>query len=192
MPVAYADHTSNTIETVLGSGAPGCETTTNGCYLPNTVTVNVGQSVIMSNTDTAAHTFTSGTPDDGPSGVFDTGLLKAGNSFEFIPNISGQIDYFCMVHPWMTGVIVVTGDSNPTSNPIPINPPTQNNNLLEIENQQLRDEIRDLKLENRDLKIINTELQNEIDELKNQIVLMTKEFVDSLTQLNEWFRSQLG
>ena len=104
---AFADHSEVTIETAAGSGAPGCEETAEGCYIPSTATVDVGGKVIMSNTDTAAHTFTAGTPEDGPSGEFDTGLLMAANSFEYSPDTVGEIDYFCMVHPWMQGVIVV-------------------------------------------------------------------------------------
>ena len=61
----------------------------------------------MSNTDTAAHTYTSGTPDDGPDGVFDTSLLMAGGSFEWNPTEVGEYPYFCMVHPWMQGTIIV-------------------------------------------------------------------------------------
>jgi predicted secreted protein with PEFG-CTERM motif len=106
-PAAFADHSEVTIETAAGSGAPGCEDTAEGCYIPSTATVDVGGKVIMSNTDTAAHTFTAGTPEDGPSGEFDTGLLMAGNSFEYSPDTVGEINYFCMVHPWMQGLIVV-------------------------------------------------------------------------------------
>ncbi|MCV0410853.1 PEFG-CTERM sorting domain-containing protein [Nitrosopumilus sp.] len=106
-PAAFADHSEVTIETALGSGAPGCEDTAEGCYIPSTATVDVGGKVIMSNTDTAAHTFTAGTPEDGPSGEFDTGLLMAGNSFEWSPDTIGEVPYFCMVHPWMQGLIVV-------------------------------------------------------------------------------------
>jgi len=188
MSLAYADVT---IEAAQGSGAPGCENTVNGCYLPVSVTASIGESIIFKNPDTAAHTFTSGFADNGPDGLFDSGLVMAGNSYEFTPTSSGQIDYFCMVHPWMTGVILVTGDSVPEPVEMPTPSPIQDNTLA-IENQQLRDEIRDLKLENRDLKLLNTELQNEIQSLKDQIVSMAKEFVDSLAQLNEWFRSQLG
>ena len=68
-----------------GSGAPGCEETADGCYIPSTATVDVGGVVIMSNTDTAAHTYTSGTPDDGPDGIFDSSLIMAGSSFEWSP-----------------------------------------------------------------------------------------------------------
>ena len=106
-PDAFADHSEVTIETAPGSGAPGCEDTAEGCYIPKTATVDVGGKVIMSNTDTAAHTFTAGTPEDGPSGEFDTGLLMAGNSFEWTATTVGEVPYFCMVHPWMQGLIIV-------------------------------------------------------------------------------------
>ena len=96
-----------TIEAAIGSGAPGCEETAEGCYIPATATVDVGGVVIMSNPDTAAHTFTAGSPADGPTGEFDTGLLMAGGSFEWSPDTVGEIPYFCMVHPWMVGLIVV-------------------------------------------------------------------------------------
>ena len=103
----FADHSEVTIVPAAGSGAPGCEETADGCYIPTTATVDVGGVVIMSNTDTAAHTYTSGTPDDGPDGVFDTSLLMAGSSFEWSPTETGEYPYFCMVHPWMQGTIIV-------------------------------------------------------------------------------------
>lgn len=104
---AFADHSEVTIEPAAGSGAPGCEETAEGCYIPSTATVDVGGVVIMSNTDTAAHTYTSGAPDGGPDGHFDTSLLMAGGSFEWSPTEVGEYDYFCLVHPWMKGVIIV-------------------------------------------------------------------------------------
>ncbi|MDH3312519.1 MAG: PEFG-CTERM sorting domain-containing protein [Nitrosopumilus sp.] len=106
-PAAFADHSEVTIEAALGSGAPGCEDSAEGCYIPSTATVDAGGKVIMSNPDTAAHTFTAGSPEDGPSGEFDTGLLMAGNSFEWSPDTVGEVPYFCMVHPWMQGLIIV-------------------------------------------------------------------------------------
>ena len=106
-PAAFADHSEVTIVPAAGSGAPGCEDTADGCYIPGTATVDVGGVVIMSNTDSAAHTFTSGTPEGGPDGVFDTSLLMVNNSFEWNPTTVGEQPYFCMVHPWMQGVIIV-------------------------------------------------------------------------------------
>ncbi|MGH1522276.1 MAG: cupredoxin domain-containing protein, partial [Nitrosopumilus sp.] len=106
-PAAFADHSEVTIVPAAGSGAPGCEDTAEGCYIPSTATVDVGGVVIMSNTDSAAHTYTAGTPADGPTGQFDTGLMIAGDSYEWTPEVVEQIDYYCMVHPWMQGVIIV-------------------------------------------------------------------------------------
>jgi predicted secreted protein with PEFG-CTERM motif len=105
-PLAFAEDTI-TIEPTAGSGAPGCEETADRCYIPSTATVDVGGVVIMSNTDTAAHTYTSGNPTDGPDGTFDTSLLMAGSSYEWSPDTVGEYDYFCMVHPWMVGTIIV-------------------------------------------------------------------------------------
>ena len=106
-PAAFADHSEVTIVPAAGSGAPGCEETAEGCYIPSTATVDVGGVVIMSNTDTAAHTWTSGTPEDGPDGNFDTSLIMTGAAFEWSPDTVGEYPYFCMVHPWMQGVIIV-------------------------------------------------------------------------------------
>ena len=106
-PAAFADHAEVTIEPTAGSGAPGCEETPEGCYLPSTATVDVGGKVIFSNTDNAAHTFTAGTPADGPSGEFDTSLLMIDTTYEYSPDTAGEIQYFCMVHPWMLGTIIV-------------------------------------------------------------------------------------
>ncbi len=108
-PGAYADHSEVTIETAAGSGAPGCEETAEGCYIPSTATVDVGGVVIFSNTDSAAHTFTSGDPTmpDTVQVLFDSGLAMAGSTFEWSPTEVGDVPYFCMVHPWMQGLIIV-------------------------------------------------------------------------------------
>jgi predicted secreted protein with PEFG-CTERM motif len=106
-PAAFADHSEVTIVPAAGSGAPGCEETAEGCYIPSTATVDVGGKVIMTNTDSAAHTYTSGTPDGGPDGVFDSSLLMVDGSYEWTPETVGEQPYFCMVHPWMQGIIIV-------------------------------------------------------------------------------------
>ncbi|EGP94514.1 PEFG-CTERM sorting domain-containing protein [Nitrosarchaeum koreense] len=106
-PAAFADHSEVTVTPAPGSGAPGCEESADGCYIPNKATVDVGGKVIFSNTDTAAHTFTAGTAADGPSGIFDTSLVIAGSSYEWTATTAGEVPYYCMVHPWMAGLIVV-------------------------------------------------------------------------------------
>jgi hypothetical protein len=93
-----------------GSGAPGCEETTEGCFLPLTATVNLGDVILFSNTDSAAHTFSAGTA-AATTGEFDTSMVMAGESYEWTADTVGEIDYFCMVHPWMVGLLIVQGDT---------------------------------------------------------------------------------
>ena len=109
VPAAFADHSEVTIEPIAGSGAPGCEETPEGCFIPSTATVDVGGVVIFSNTDSAAHTFTSGEATDADSvgAIFDSSLAMAGTSFEWSPTEAGEVPYFCIVHPWMAGLIIV-------------------------------------------------------------------------------------
>ena len=89
----------------LGSGAPGCEKT-NECYIPYRLEVFPGESVIWTNPDSAAHTVTSGIPGT-PNGMFDSGMLMPNQTFEYHFVESGEYDYYCMVHPWMTGKVIV-------------------------------------------------------------------------------------
>ncbi|MBT8251464.1 MAG: amicyanin, partial [Nitrosopumilus sp.] len=102
-PMASGIHTVNIAE---GSGVPGCEETLE-CYLPYSITITIGDTVIWNNPDSAAHTVTSGTISDGHDGMFDSGLFMSGSTFEFTFDESGTFDYFCMVHPWMTGDVIV-------------------------------------------------------------------------------------
>jgi len=94
------------VEIPQGTASPGCETS-NACFSPASLTINSGDTVEWTNADTAAHTVTSGSPANGPSGVFDSSLIMGGASFENTFDETGSYDYFCMVHPWMVGNIQV-------------------------------------------------------------------------------------
>ena len=107
MPQSFADHSEVTIVPTQGSGAPGCEEVQYGCYIPGVATVDLGGKVIFLNDDSAAHTFSAGTAADGPTGEFDTSMVMAGQSYEWTADVAGEIDYFCMVHPWMVGLLIV-------------------------------------------------------------------------------------
>jgi len=110
-PSAFADHTSATVTNAPGSSTPGCEDT-NSCFIPNPVTIAMGGTVTWENTDTAAHTITSGTAVQGPDGVFDSSLMMAnGPSFSHTFDTAGSYDYFCMVHPWMAGSVIVEDEA---------------------------------------------------------------------------------
>ena len=90
------------IENAIGSSTPGCEP---DCFIPNAATIAVGGTVSFVNSDTAPHTSTSGTPAGGPDGVWDSSLVMPGSSYDTTISSAGTYDYFCMVHPWMTGTI---------------------------------------------------------------------------------------
>ena len=94
------------VSTPQGTSVPGCEET-NECFLPYEVTVDVGGEVTWSNDDTAAHTVTAGSAADGPSGEFDSSLFMAGTTFSHTFESAGEFPYFCMVHPWMEGIVTV-------------------------------------------------------------------------------------
>ena len=89
---------------VAGSATPGCEPE---CYDPSTVTISAGGTVTFVNSDTAPHTVTSGTATDGPDGVWDSSLIMIDMSYSVTLDDSGSYPYFCMVHPWMQGTIIV-------------------------------------------------------------------------------------
>jgi len=109
-PSAFADHTSATVLNAIGSSTPGCEDT-NSCFDPNPVTIAMGGTVTWENVDNAAHTVTSGSPADGPDGVFDSSLIMAGGAtFSHTFDDAGTYDYFCMVHPWMAGAVMVSSE----------------------------------------------------------------------------------
>jgi plastocyanin len=103
---AAAGPTTHIVDVPAGTASPGCEES-NSCYLPASLSVSVGDTVEWDNIDTAAHTVTAGSPAEGPSGAFDSSLLMAGASYSFTFDAAGSYDYFCMVHPWMTGKVTV-------------------------------------------------------------------------------------
>jgi len=98
-----------TITQALGSSLPGCEDTAEGCFISEYASIATGGKVIFSNTDTAVHTFTAGSVADGPSGAFNSNLVMAGSSYEWTPTTAGKFSYYCMLHPWMKGTILVEG-----------------------------------------------------------------------------------
>jgi len=108
-PSAFADHSKGDINMVVGSSTPGCETN-NMCYMPYNAALDVGGEAMWHNVDTMAHTVSSGTPAEGLDDVFDSSLVAAGGMFSYKFEEAGTYDYFCMVHPWMTGIVTVSAE----------------------------------------------------------------------------------
>lgn len=87
-------------------------------YVPKKATVSVGETVTWKNQDTEGHTVTSGlgagiqsvqTNEQGkPDGIFDSGLFQPGDSWSRTFYNPGTYNYFCTIHPWMEGIVVVS------------------------------------------------------------------------------------
>ena len=113
-PSAFAEHgeggMSATVTNSPGSATPGCENTDN-CFIPSTVVITAGGTVTWENTDNAAHTTTSGSPSDGPDDVWDSSLMMVNGSYSVTLDDEGTYPYFCMVHPWMQGTVIVEAEA---------------------------------------------------------------------------------
>ena len=70
--------------------------------------VTLGDTVIWKNADTVKHDVVSGNPNAGPDGIFDSGLIRTGSSFSYTFTKDGTYDYFCTIHPWMSGIVTVS------------------------------------------------------------------------------------
>jgi plastocyanin len=77
-------------------------------YDPQFLTIGIGASVNWVNNDDSLHTVTSLT-DDGskPSGEFDSGIIPSGQWSSHVFNNVGIFNYYCVIHPYMTGQITV-------------------------------------------------------------------------------------
>ena len=84
---------------------PGCEEE-NRCYIPSMVTISAGESVTWVNQDSAFHSVTSGFYDT-PIDLFDSGYMDPYDSYTLTFDETGTYDYFCTLHPWMEGQVIV-------------------------------------------------------------------------------------
>jgi plastocyanin len=76
-------------------------------YDPQEIQIKTGTTIVWTNADSVSHTVTSGDPSAGPSGAFDSDLIKPTKTFEHRFDSVGTTPYFCSVHPWMTGKVTV-------------------------------------------------------------------------------------
>lgn len=109
------------------------ETDISGFEFTSNLNVTAGTTVTWTNRDGAPHTVTSGRPGS-PSGDFDSGNLGNGGTYSRQFDEPGQYEYYCAIHPSMTGTVTVTDSeasastptvvvANPTSTPTSA-PPT--------------------------------------------------------------------
>jgi len=73
-------------------------------FLPPTITINVGDTVVWNNTGALSHTATSLI---GQAVTWDSGYLQPGQTFSYTFTVAGNFSYYCAAHPDMTGNVVV-------------------------------------------------------------------------------------
>jgi len=112
---AYAE--DYIVDVPYGAFNPELNTPAEVWYDPPVISITVGDSVTWYNDDREGHTVTSGegsgrfgwmsdnfgTPDGG----FDSGRFMPGESWSIKFEESGTFSYYCTIHPWMEGVVIV-------------------------------------------------------------------------------------
>jgi len=73
----------------------------NFAFTPSTLTVAKGTRLEVRNLDGATHTLTA------RDGSFDTGELGGGKTAFITLNTTGTFPYYCKIHNYMTGTVVV-------------------------------------------------------------------------------------
>jgi plastocyanin len=113
---AYAEE--YIIDIPFGAYNPELNTPAEVWYDPPQITVTVGDVITWYNDDREAHTVTSGESpgrfgwmnnrDFGTSdGIFDSAQFAPGESWSYEFEESGTFTYFCIIHPWMEGIVIV-------------------------------------------------------------------------------------
>ena len=100
------------VSNTKGSYNLGCELD-NSCFKPYIVNILVGDTVTWTNNDDAIHVVVSGAPnsesfkdfEDGE--IFDSGFLRSNETFSHTFIEEGIFGYFCTLHPWMNGFVMV-------------------------------------------------------------------------------------
>lgn len=74
-------------------------------YVPATVKIQVGQTVKFVNSDEEPHTVTS------KDGEFNSKGLDTNQPWTYTFTKSGNFPYFCTIHPYMKGTVIVAARS---------------------------------------------------------------------------------
>ena len=90
--VGIAAPTKGAVHTVLIEGMK---------FVPETIAVTEGDTVVWTNKDLFPHTVTA------VGGRFDSHEIKATKSWKYVPRKKGEFGYVCTLHPTMKGMLVV-------------------------------------------------------------------------------------
>jgi plastocyanin len=115
--VTTSETSSTTNQTNLPNSSPAPSNTTEvkiigdevkEPYIPGSTIIQSGDKVRWINNDVEVHSVTSGLENSADRGKqFDSGLLNANQTFEHTFDKPGTYNYYCSVHPIMTGLVNV-------------------------------------------------------------------------------------
>lgn len=101
----------------FGAYNPELNTPAKSWYEPSLISAEIGEKITWINKDTEAHTVTSGkgsgrfgwmSNEFGKSdGYFDSGRFMPNESWSFTFDRKGLFGYYCTIHPWMEGAVLV-------------------------------------------------------------------------------------
>ncbi|MFB5605164.1 MAG: plastocyanin/azurin family copper-binding protein, partial [Nitrosarchaeum sp.] len=108
------------IEIPFGAYNPELNTPAEVWFDPPVISITIGDTITWYNDDRESHTITSGegsgrfgwmrdnfgTPDN----YFDSERFLPGESWSFKFDEIGNFSYFCKIHPWMEGIIIVESE----------------------------------------------------------------------------------
>lgn len=115
---SYGDAFSEkTVSIPFGAYNPELNTPAKVWYDPPLISVQIGEKVTWVNKDKEAHTITSGkgsgrfgwmSNEFGKhDGYFDSGRFMPNESWSFTFDRKGAFTYYCTIHPWMEGTVLV-------------------------------------------------------------------------------------
>ena len=68
---------------------------------PSQISTSAESTIFWTNDDAIEHTVTS------DEGLFDSGPISPGDTFDNTFDSTGEFGYHCSIHPFMTGVVIV-------------------------------------------------------------------------------------
>lgn len=101
----------------FGAYNPELNTPAKVWYDPQLISTELGEKITWNNKDQESHTITSGkgsgrfgwmSSEFGKSdGYFDSERIAPGESWSFVFDKKGLFTYYCTIHPWMEGAVLV-------------------------------------------------------------------------------------
>ena len=112
-------------------------------YNPTTIQAKTGEWVTWSNNGVDVHTVTD------VNGAFDSGQLLPSEGYSVFFDQPGTYDYFCALHDWMKGKVVVGGDgaAPAPSEPAPTEPMDPGISPEPVDEPMMDDGMHDMPME---------------------------------------------